>query len=122
MPTTVKIIHEDGICKVPIVNFKDGFVTLEEDDLETLLELGVDMRWRFSNGNVWTQSGHKRTSVARLICDAEPKMQIIYVDRNPFNLTRKNMAIGPGRAKYRARDRIDFITRKRPLIVEHEVR
>jgi hypothetical protein len=122
MPTTVRIIHEDGICRVPIVNFTDGFVALEEDDLETLLELGLDMRWRFSNGNIWAQSGHKRVSIARLICDAGPGQQVIFVDRNPFNMLRKNMALGDGRAKYRARDRIDFSTRKRQVIVEHEVR
>lgn len=80
------------------------------------------MRWRFSNGNVWSQSGAKRVSVARLICDAGPRMQVIFVDRNPFNMLRKNIALGDGRAKYRARDKIDFSTRKRQVIIEHDVR
>jgi hypothetical protein len=124
MPMIIKIIHEDGICRVPIANYPNQFVTLYEDDLEELFELGVDMNWKFSNGTVWSQSGAKRISVARLICDAGENMSVLFVDRNPFNMLRENLVLAPGRAKYRARDRIDFSsnTLRREGNIEHDVR
>jgi hypothetical protein len=122
MPLIIKIIHEDGICKVPIANFP-GYATLYQEDLEELLTLGVSMEWKFSNGTVWAGSGKKRVSVARLIADAGERQSVMFIDRNPFNMLRENMALSEGRAKYRARDRICLAHRlRREVIIEHDVR
>jgi hypothetical protein len=90
-----------------LANFPGKYVALDEEDCEELLRLGVHMNWKFSNGNVWSQSGAKRIAVARLIADAGPRQQVLFADRNPFNMTRENLVLGDGRAQYRARDKID---------------
>jgi len=128
MPMLVRIIHDNGICRVPIANFPDKYVSLYEEDLEELLALGIDMHWKFSNGNVWVGSGNKRIAVARLICDADVGQQVFFLDRNPFNMLRENLVLAPGRAKYRARHKLEFSVhsanklRREELIVEHDVR
>ena len=120
----LRIIHENGICKVPIENFPGKFATLDEADLEVLLGLGVSMVWKFSNGNVWSQSGARKISVARLIVDAGRGQNVMSIDRNPFNLTRNNLAVAVGRAQYRTRDQIDHSPHRlrREVILEHDVR
>jgi hypothetical protein len=120
----ITIIHEDGVCKVPIFHQPAKFVTLYEDDLEELIRLGINMQWKYGNGNVWSQNNGRKVSVARLILDAGTSEQIWFLDRDPLNLLRENMIIGPGNGRYRARDHIvmghTFLRDK--VEVEHDVR
>jgi hypothetical protein len=121
---TIKIIHEDGICRVPVYHYPNKFVTLYEDDLEELITLGIDMQWRYNNGLVWAKSNGRKISVARLICDAGVGEQVLFLDRDPLNMLRENMITAPGPGKYRARDQIvlthTFLKEK--VEVEHDVR
>jgi hypothetical protein len=95
-----------------------------EDDLEELLRLGVSMEFKFSNGNVWAQSGSRRLSIARLICDAGVGQKVLFVDRDPFNMKRENLVISKGLGKYRTRDQLDFTVHRlrKDVIIEHDVR
>jgi hypothetical protein len=124
MTTVIKIIHEDGVCKVPIFHYPGKFVTLYQDDLEALISLGVNMQWKYANGTVWTQSGGKRISVARLIRDAGIGEQVFFIDRDPLNMLRENLVLAPGRGRYRARDNIVSSHRflKDQVEIEHDVR
>jgi len=122
---TIKIIHEDGICRVPIDRHPDKFATLSDEDLDELIRLDVDLQWRLVNGNVCTRSDGKNVSIARLICDTGAKEVVLFVDKDHLNLLRENMVIAPGSAKFKARDQIEptykFSSGPR-LSVEHDVR
>lgn len=102
-----------AVVVVPLgPNGSKGSASIEADDLQFLLKLGLSPTWNLSpNGHV-TASAHRapggRVTVSRVLLDAGAKQTVRPIDGNPANLTRSNLQLVEGGSAVR-RDR-DFLT------------
>jgi hypothetical protein len=108
---TVEVTHYrcplDGTTKlvsVPLTNV-DKSAVLFETDFDMLMSLGLDPRWRLSQGMI-LEKGRARRSISRLVANAGPGNKILFLDRDVCNMRRDNLIIANGTAKYQTRDKL----------------
>jgi hypothetical protein len=82
---------EDGnaMCSVPLTNV-DKKVQLYLQDFNSLIESGVDPRWRLSNGQI-LERGKAKLSITRLVAKAKKGEKIRLLDGDACNLRRDNL-------------------------------
>jgi len=102
----------DNIALVPVDCRGEQFATINKDDLEYLLKLGLSPTWNVLRGGYVYAVAHRATgghvSVARVLLDAGPGQHVIYLDGNKLNLRRSNLCLSNQGWSTR-RDR-DFLT------------
>jgi hypothetical protein len=99
-------LDEEGnsIVLVPLTN-SDQSAVLYQEDFNSLIDKGLDPRWRISNGQI-IERGKGRVSIARLIADAGKGDKVQYKDRNPCNLKRDNLVTAAGGGRQVTRDKL----------------
>jgi hypothetical protein len=105
--------------KVPLAR-SDLFCILEEQDFNTLAELGISLHWKFKQGCIWVRDGNKTIALGRILLDAKQGQCLRYANHNPLDLRRGNLVLCNGMAKYDARS---LLTKTFPRIryeLQHE--
>lgn len=110
-----------SIVSVPLAN-SDRYATLNEQDFNELVELGISPAWKQGADGLVQVSvpGRTNLTVARLIADAS-KERVRYLNRDKNDLRRDNLVLDSHglRAKLRARDLIAPTPRLNSIEVEH---
>lgn len=126
MHRKIQVLHTKddkgkSIVRVPLSN-SDRHATLDEQDFNQLLELGLSPSWKQGTDGLIQVSVPGRTNlpVARLITDAS-KQRVRYLNGDKTDLRRDNLVLdGNGlRAKLRARDLVVPTARLNRVEVEH---
>lgn len=92
------------IVSVPLTNSKRS-VLLYQDDFNTLMDLGVDPRWKLVNGVIYEKGG--TIAISRLVADTCINEKVSLRDGDPCNLKRDNLVkYKGGRATESARDKL----------------
>lgn len=91
-PITVK----KGIAIVPLSRNGKSQATIDLEDYELLMSLGVSPNWQCAGGSVVARTPKGPMLVGRILTDAKAGQQVRYLDGNPLNLRRENLIIKQG--------------------------
>ena len=97
-PITISEVHSFDVrdlVQVPLG--RSGLeATVDYDDYQELLALGLSPNWCLTGGNVVTRKDGNLLTVARIIVDAQPGEIVAYSDGDRTNLRRGNLVLKSG--------------------------
>lgn len=89
-------IGPDGSVHVPLARNGEAEATIDFEDYQYLVSLGVSPNWQQSGRSVSARTPKGNMLVGRILMDAKAGQRVQYKDGNPLNLKRDNLSIRDG--------------------------
>ena len=89
-------VTKQRIAIVPLSRNGEHSATIDLEDYELLMSLGVSPNWQCTGGSVVARTPKGTMLVGRILMDAKRGQQVRYLDGNPLNLRRDNLTIKQG--------------------------
>lgn len=89
-------IGPDGSVRVPLARNGEAEATIDFEDYQTLISLGVSPNWQQTGRSVTARTPKGNMLVGRILMDAKAGQRVQYEDGNPLNLRRGNLSLREG--------------------------
>ena len=106
---TIKHTTDDGVrlVLIPLRGLENRYVTMNEEDFDWLLSIGVHPIFKLKQHNVLITCKRKQVRVARLLTDCKEGENVRYLNGDVTDLRARNLLKLPGMARYGARSLIE---------------
>lgn len=86
-------VGPDGSVHVPLARSGEAKAMIDFEDYQYLISLGVSPNWQLCGGSVAAKIKGQSLLIGRILMDTNAGERVRFIDGNPRNLRRSNMAV-----------------------------